>query len=95
MGTKKGKKKGEQLELIDVQPENVKAIIPVARLYKKSQAARQKHLAEETKLKQQIIELVDAANLQPLKGGVIRFEYEGVMVSVTPQERQVKVKEKL
>jgi len=95
MAKKKGKKKGEQLELIDVQPENVKHIIEVARTYKKSMARRLKELADETKLKHKIIELVDAANLQPLKGGVIRFECDGVEISITPQDRQVKVKEKL
>jgi len=95
MSKKKAAKKesGEQLDLIDVAPENAKPIIAAARRYKKANAARQAALAEEVKLKKQIIDLVKAAKLQPLEGGVIKFSYNGVTVSITPRDELVKVKE--
>lgn len=87
------KDKGEQLDLIDVSPENAKPIIALARRYKKISAARQANLAEEVKLKKQIIDLVKAAKLQPLENGVIKFAYNGVTVSITPRDELVKVKD--
>ena len=85
---------GEQLDLIDVAPENAKPIIAMARAYKKVQAVRQAALREEIGLKQKIIELVRAADLQPLEGGKIKFEYDDVIVTVTPRDELVKVKDR-
>jgi len=90
---KKKKESGKQLDLIDVSPENAKPIIALARRYKKASAARQAALAEEVKLKGQLIDLVKAAKLQPLKGGVIKFKHNGVTVSITPRDELVKVKD--
>lgn len=90
---KETKEKGKQLDLIDVAPENAKPIIALARRYKKVSAARQANLAEEVQLKKQIINLVKVAKLQPLKGGVIKFKYNGVTVSITPRDELVKVQD--
>lgn len=98
MAKKKGKietkERGEQLDLIDIQPENAKAIIRVARLYKEFQATRIAALAKETEQKHQVLELVRAAKLQPLDGGKIKFEYGGVLICVTPRDELVTVKDK-
>ena len=88
---KKGK--GEQLDLIDVAPENAKPIIALARRYKKIVSARVDLTSQEVKLKKEIVDLVRAAKLQPLNGGVIKFKYNGVTVSITPRDELVKVKE--
>lgn len=88
------KESGEQLNLIDVQPENAKPIIQAARLYKKFQAARIAALKKEVDQKQVVLRLVREANLQPLDDGKIRFEYDNVMVSVTPRDELIKVKDK-
>lgn len=99
MATKKAAKKessdekGKQLDLLDVAPENAKPIIAVARRYKKASAIRQAALAEEVKLKGQVLDLVKAAKLQPLEGGVIKFAYNGVTISITPRDELVRVKD--
>jgi len=85
---------GEQLDLIDVQPENAKTIVHAARLYKKFQAARLTALDKEVEQKRQVLELVKAAKLQPLDGGKIKFEYDGVIISITPRDELVTVKDK-
>lgn len=90
----KTKKNGEQLALIDVQPENAEPIIQAARLYKKFQAARLTALNKEVAQKRKILELVKVADLQPLEGGKIKFEYDNVMVSITPRDELVTVKDK-
>jgi len=90
---KEKKEKGKQLDLIDVAPENAKPIIAKGRRYKKVQATRLAALAEEKKLKEEIKSDVKAANLQPLKGGVIKFKYNGVTIIITPQDEKVEVKE--
>ncbi len=84
---------GEQLDLIDVAPKNAKPIIALARKYKKALAKRQEVLREEIELKHDVIELVRNANLTPLAGGKVRFEYDGVLITVTPRDDLLKVKE--
>ena len=87
--------KGEQLDLIDVAPENAKAIIRAARTYKKYQAVRLTALADEVKYKQKVLELIKAAKLKPLDGGKIKFEYDDVIITVTPQEMKLSIKDKV
>ena len=81
------------MDLIDVSPKNAKPIIQAARLYKKYQAARQAALVKEIEQKQVILELVKKAELQTLAGGKIKFEHDGVTVSVTPRDELVSVKD--
>ena len=84
---------GEQLDLIDIAAKNAKPIIKAARLYKQFQLARLGALKKEIEQKQKVLELVRAADLQPLAGGKIRFEYDGVTISITPRDELVAVKE--
>lgn len=90
----KKKKDGEQLNLIDVAPENAKPIIEAARLYKGYQSERLAALKKEIEQKTLIIELVKKADLQTLAGGKIRFEYDDVLVTITPRDELVKVTDK-
>ena len=80
-----------QKDLIDVLPEEAKPIIGLAKKYKKVQAVRLKMLAEETALKEEVISLVEAAELQPLKGGIVSFECEGMQITVTPTKKSLTV----
>ena len=91
----KTEEKGEQLDLIDVKPENAEAIIAAARLYKKYQLARLTALGKETDQKQKVLELVKDAKLQPLEGGKIKFKYDGFIISVEPRDELVKVIEEV
>ena len=95
MAKKKAKQEsGEQGVLIDVAPENAKPIIRAARLYKKILRSRQDALAQEIKQKAKVLELVRAAELQPLDNtGKLRFEYDGVTISVTPRDELLQVKD--
>ena len=91
---KKKKESGKQEMLIDVLPEDAKPIIEAARDYKKHQKVRLAALKKEVELKQRILDLVNKAKLQRLKDGKIRFEYDGVKITVTPTDDKIDVKEK-
>lgn len=84
----------EQLELIDLTPENAKPLRRAARAYKKAQGERIAALNDEKKHKEKILELVKEAKLKPLEGGVIRFSLNGMVITVTPRDQLVQVKAK-
>jgi len=88
------KEEGEQLDLIDVHPENAKEILAAARLYQKHQSDRIKAGVKEAEQKQLILELVKKENLQTLVGGKVRFELDGVLISITPRDELVQITEK-
>ena len=83
----------EQLDLIDVSPENIKEIIPAARTYQKAKVARMNATERETKAKVALLSLVKAAKLKPLDDGTIRFRCDGLIISITPRDELIKVKE--
>lgn len=87
-------KKGEQLPLIDVAPENAKPIIEAARLHKKYLTNRLEWLAKEKAQKQKVLSLVREAHLQRVEGGVIRFTYDNAEILITPRDELVQLKEK-
>jgi hypothetical protein len=89
---KRGRKQ-KQLELIQTLPDNVQEIVDVALEYKDCVTTRTGILKKEVELKNQIKEMVHKAGLQPLKDGVIRFRHNGVLISVTPRDELIKVKE--
>jgi len=83
----------EQMELIEVGPENLRDIKPIARRYKAAMEARMEALAEESEAKQQILAMVKEAKLSRLQDGTIRFRCDGMVITVTPRDELVKVKE--
>jgi len=87
------KEKEEQMDLIEVGPENGEAIIAAARIYKKLQVARSLALKKEVEQKQKVLSLIKEAELKTLEGGKIRFKYDNVTVSVTPRDELVQVKD--
>jgi len=84
-------KKGEQLDLIEVGPENLKVIMDVTQEYKKVQKLRLDTLKKEVKLKDKIKGLVKAAELQPLKDGKIKFNSGGFTFCLTPRDELITI----
>lgn len=84
---------GEQLELIDVTPENLKKIIPIARAYRKIVKDRVQFTNKETELKNKLLQLVKDAELKRLPDGKIRFKCDGLTVTVTPCDEKISIKE--
>lgn len=93
-GNKKSSKpdEGEQLDLIEVEPEEAKEIARIARAYKKAQKARVTALAEEIKQKEKLLAVVKEAKLQPGVDGMYTFKANGTIITVTPRDELVKVK---
>lgn len=84
---------GEQLELIDVSPTNLKKIRPIAEKYESAKRRRMKAGDEEAELKQQLLALVKDANLSRLPDGSIKFRCDGKMIIVKPRDELVQVKD--
>ena len=93
MAKRTSKDAGEQLELIDVGPKNLKGILAAVRVYKHHQKARLGSLKKEIAEKQHVLELTKAAKLVPLKDGVIRFECDGKIISIEPRDEVIRIKE--
>lgn len=82
----------EQMDLIDVTPENQKDILATAKAYKKVQKRRIEALAEEKTLKTELLELIRQADLQPVDGK-ISVNVDGYTITVTPRDELVRVKD--
>jgi hypothetical protein len=89
---KRGRKQ-KQLQLIETLPENIQEIVDVALDYKECVVTRQGILKKEVELKAKIKDMVKKAKIQPLKDGVIRFRHDGVLISITPRDEVIRVKE--
>ncbi len=88
------KESGEQLDLIDVAPENAKVIVAAVRVYKRLQTTRLAALAEEVEQKNKVQKLVKEAKLQRLPNGTIKFSYGDVTVIITPKDDLITITEK-
>ena len=86
-------KPGEQLQLIDVGPANLKKIKPLVSAYKDAQATRIAALQDEVKYKQRILEEAHKAKLNRLPDGKIRFTCDGFLVEITPRDEVIKIKD--
>jgi hypothetical protein len=84
---------GEQLTLIDVTPENLKEIAPVAKRYRAAVRRRMKAGEEETALKEELLSLVKESKAVRLQDGSIRFKCEGMTITITPRDELVRVKD--
>jgi hypothetical protein len=93
MAKKKDKPVKGQMDLIDVSPKNAKPIIAEARVYKELVQERQSILRDEVAQKAKVRDLVAKAGIKPLEGGVIKFSYDGVTVTIKPRDELVSVKE--
>lgn len=81
----------EEQMLIDIHGKDVKPAIAAGRKYKSTISKRLKLQEKEAEQKQEVSDLVKAANLKPLKDGVIHFKYDGVDIVVTPGKESIKV----
>lgn len=84
---------GEQMDLIDVGPENLKQIKPIAKEYRAAVKARMAAGETEKDLKEQLLAMVKDANLTRLDDGTIRFKVDGMLITVTPRDELIRVKE--
>ena len=86
------RQQGAQMDLIDVSPENIKAIVAEAKRYKVAQQQRIQFGNKEAESKQKILALLHDAKLQRLDDGKIRFQHDGLNITVTPRDEKVTVK---
>ena len=85
--------KGEQINLIDIGPENGQAIIEAVRIYKGHQHDRLASLKLELKAKEKVKRLVKEAGLQHLPDGTIKFTYEKVAICIKPRDELITITE--
>lgn len=77
--------------LMEIHDENAKKIIAKGKLYKKAQKERLKFGKKEAELKEELRQLIHELNYAPLEDGVIRLNFEGLIVSIEPRNELVKV----
>ena len=90
---KKKSDTGEQLDLINIHPENAEEIVADARAYKKTVKTRLSIQKKEADLKAKLLDTVAKAKLKPLADGTYRFRVDSVEIKVTPRDNLVQVKE--
>lgn len=84
---------GEQIPLIEVEAENSKELLRIARAYKRAQAARIEALEQEVKYKGNLLTAIKDAKLHPIEDGCYKVRVKDVLITVTPRDELVKVKE--
>jgi arginine repressor len=84
---------GEQLDLIDVHPKQIKPIIAEAKILKKCQIARAAAQDKENEQKAKVLQLITEAKIPRLPNGKIKFTYDCLTITVTPSKESVSVKE--
>ena len=85
--------KQKQLQLIETLPENIQEIVDLAEEYEDVKQGRLNILDKEKELKHKLLEMIKASGIKPLEDGVIRFRHDGFMISITPRDELIKVKE--
>jgi hypothetical protein len=81
------------MPLIDVGPENLKEMQPVARKHKNAEKRRATAVSDKSEACAEMVELVKKANLFPNEKGLIEFVVDGLRVKVTPDQWTVSVVE--
>ena len=83
---------GEQLDLIETEPENAKEVARLARRYKKAQRARMAAGDEEADCKERLLLEVKEAGIKSGADGKYRFRAGDATITVTPRDELVSVK---
>ncbi len=90
---KKGKAKaGEQLDLIDVGPKNLKEILAAVLVYKDYLKNRLAFLKKEIAQKAVVLRLARKSKLKRLDDGKISFSCGGYLVEVEPRDEVIRIK---
>lgn len=76
--------KGEQMDLIDVGPANLKVMRPVAAKCKNAEKRRAKAAAEKKEAHAEMADLAKEAKLKPNTRGLVEFVVDGLRVKVDP-----------
>lgn len=84
---------GEQMDLIDVGPENLEKIAPHARRYRAAMKKRLAALEIEVREKGIIQQLVHDSGLKRLPDGSIKFKCEGMRIEIIPSDEKIKIKD--
>lgn len=102
-GPKKGKdqkpdskpkpKEGEQLELINVSPLNMKKIIPLGRALMSIIKERVALTSQETNAREALRAAIGEAKIKRLPDGSIKFRCDGMLITIIPTDEKIKVKE--
>ena len=82
----------EQMDLIDVKPEHSTEIVACVKRYKHAQTLKKRGAEEEKNETQNLLDLIEAEDLECLEDGTIVFTVDGYKISVVPQDSKVKVK---
>jgi hypothetical protein len=83
---------GEQGDLIDVQPENIKEIVKQARLYKRLQVKRIDMLTDEVVAKKTLLSMLEAEKIERIDGKIV-LKCNGMTITVSPRDELIKVKD--
>ena len=81
-----------QLDLIDVGPENARAMKPVVRKYEEAKAERIAWLGTEVEQKKKLLALVKEAGMKPNADGVTQFSLNGTIITITHRDEHISVK---
>jgi hypothetical protein len=83
----------EQGSLIDTTPTNFKEIVETAKRYKKAVVKRMAAEQIEVEEKQRLLALIKESNAQRLEDGKIRLQADGFLITVTPRDELIRVKD--
>jgi len=92
--SKKTRTSVEQMQLIEVGPENLKEIAKEVRIYKRHQFDRLSAGKKEVSQRDKIRIMVKKAGLKRLQDGTIKFEADNAIICIEPQEDLITIKEK-
>lgn len=82
----------EQMTICDVEPENVKNIMRLARAYRRAQGERMEAGEQEVKYKQQLLEEAKRSGIVPNTDGSYKFRAGTCTITVKPRDELIKVK---
>lgn len=90
---KKTEQNGEQLDLIDVTPEELKNILPIVKAYRRVVKDRVELTNKETELKKKSLAAIKDAGLKRQEDGTIKVTIDGITIIVAPQDDKITIKE--
>lgn len=84
---------GEQMTWLDLDAEELKAIMPKIRKYRQIVKQRVSLTAQEVELKETIKEFFHKSEFQRLADGSIKVHCEGLRIHLIPQDEKIEIKE--